>query len=101
MSIVAAQSRDPVLAPFRVPVHEGIDGDWADLVYRADERGRRRIVRIVYEIATFQALRDGLRCKDIWVVGADRWRNPDEDLPEDFAERRGDQYQALRKPPAA
>ena len=82
----------------RIPRHEGIAGDWADLVYRPDERGRRRVVRTVYEIATFQALRDGLRCKDIWVVGADRWRNPDEDLPGDFEERRTKHYQALRKP---
>ncbi len=37
---------------------------------------------------TFQALRDRLRCKEIWVVGADRWRNPDEDLPRDFEARR-------------
>ena len=34
----------------------------------------------------------------IWVEGADRWRNPDEDLPGDFEERRAEHYQALRKP---
>ncbi len=56
------------------------------------------MVRTVYEIATFQQLRDGLRCKEIWVVGADRWRNPDEDLPVDFEQRRVEHYQALRKP---
>jgi len=39
-----------------------------------------------------------LRCKEIWVVGADRWRNPDEDLPADFAERRAENYRELRKP---
>ena len=27
-----------------------------------------------------QALREQLRCKEIWVVGANRYRNPDEDL---------------------
>jgi len=32
------------------------------------------------------------------VVGADRWRNPDEDLPADFAERREQNYRELRKP---
>lgn len=26
--------------------------------------------------------------KEVWVVGADRYRNPDEDLPADFAKRR-------------
>jgi hypothetical protein len=42
------------------------------VVYRADKRGQPRVVRMVYEVATFQALRDQLRCKEIWVVGADR-----------------------------
>jgi hypothetical protein len=32
------------------------------------------------------------------VVGADKWRNPDEDLPQDFAERREENYRELRKP---
>lgn len=53
---------------------------------------------MVYEVCTFQALRDQLRCKEIWVVGADRWRNPAEDLPTDFEERRVEHYEALRKP---
>ena len=81
-----------------IPTHQGIAGDWAGLAYRADARGRQRVVRSVYEIATFQMLRDALRCKEIWVVGADRWRNPDEDLPQDFEERRTEHYEALRKP---
>ena len=72
-------------------------------MYRTDKRGRRRVVRMVYEVVTFQALRDQLRCKEIWVVGADRWRNPDEDLPADFEARRAEHYRELRKPldPAA
>ncbi len=81
-----------------VPVHSGMTGDWAELVYRADRRGRRRVVRLAYEVVAFQALRDRLRCKEIWVEGADRWRNPDQDLPADFEERRAEHYQALRKP---
>lgn len=42
-----------------------------------------------------QALREGLRCKEIWVEGADRYRNPDADLPADFEIRRDEYYQAL------
>lgn len=53
---------------------------------------------MVYEVVTFQALREQLRCKEIWVVGADSWRNPDEDLPADFEERRSENYRELRKP---
>lgn len=81
-----------------VPTHRGLCGDWEELVYQADKRGKRRVVRMVYEVCTFQALRDQLRCKEIWVVGADRWRNPAEDLPTDFEERRVEHYEALRKP---
>jgi TnpA family transposase len=46
----------------------------------------------------FQTLRDKLRCKEIWVVGADKWRDPDQDLPNDFEARRAENYEALRKP---
>ena len=75
-----------------------LDEDWRALAYKQDGRGRQRVLRMIYEIASFQALRDRLRCKEIWVVGADRWRNPDEDLPSDFQQRRGEHYKALQKP---
>ncbi|MFI5987745.1 DUF4158 domain-containing protein [Streptomyces sp. NPDC051555] len=81
-----------------VPVHKAMGGDWAEVVHRTDQRGRRRVVRMVYEVVAFQALRDQLKCKEIWVVGADRWRNPDEDLPQDFEARREENYRELRKP---
>ncbi|WP_344953924.1 Tn3 family transposase, partial [Sphaerisporangium flaviroseum] len=81
-----------------VPAHRGTQGDWSDLIYRQDTRGRGRVARMVYEVATFQALRDQLRCKEIWVAGAGRWRNPDEDLPADFESRRAEHYAELRKP---
>ena len=81
-----------------VPEHQGTTGEWADLVHRTDKQGRRRVVRMVYEVATFQALRERLRCKEIWLVGAGRWRDPDEDLPKDFEARRPEHYASLRKP---
>jgi TnpA family transposase len=81
-----------------VPVHAGLSGDWGDLAYRTDKRERKRVVRTVYEIRTFEALCDQLKCKGVWVVGAMEFRDPDEDLPRDFAERRTEHYRALRKP---
>jgi TnpA family transposase len=81
-----------------VPVHRGIAGEWEALVYANDAHHRQRVVRMVYEVCTFQALREQLRCKEIWVVGADRWRNPAEDLPTDFEKRRVEHYAAFRKP---
>lgn len=80
-----------------VPTHKALLGDWSQLVF-TEAKGRVRVVRSVYEIATFQALRDRLRCKEIWVVGGDKWRNPDQDLPQDFTARRIEHYAALRKP---
>jgi TnpA family transposase len=81
-----------------IPAHPGLRGDWEQLVTRPDKRGRSRTVRMAYEVATFRELRERLRCKEIWVVGADRWRNPDEDLPADFESRRAEHYRELRKP---
>ncbi|MFV2175646.1 hypothetical protein ACFHW2_31645 [Actinomadura sp. LOL_016] len=82
----------------RAPEHRGTAGAWEDLVLKRDKRGRRRVVRMVYEIVTFQALREALRCKEIWVVGADSFRDPEEDPPADFAARRAANYAELRKP---
>ncbi|MGK0274744.1 MAG: hypothetical protein ACI9N0_001124 [Ilumatobacter sp.] len=80
-----------------IPIHKGLKGDWKLSVFTTVD-GRRRTKRPAYEICMFQALRDQLRCKEIWVVGADKWRNPDDDLPVDFDERRVEHYAALRQP---
>lgn len=44
------------------------------------------------------SLRDALRRREIWVVGANRWRNPEDDLPPDFEDNRDVHYDAIRKP---
>ena len=69
-----------------------------DFVVEQDANGVERVNRINYEIAVLQALRERLRCKEIWVVGADRYRNPDEDLPGDFESNRQDYYAAIKQP---
>ena len=57
-----------------VPEHKGTtSGESSGVVHETDDRGRVRVVRSVYEIVTFQTLREQLRCKEIWVVGADMW----------------------------
>jgi hypothetical protein len=82
----------------RPPAHRGTDGDWVAVVFTDDHRHRRRTVRMAYEVAAFQALCDQLKCKEIWVLGARKWRNPDEDLPTDFNDRRAEHYAQLRQP---
>ena len=67
---------------------------------RGWETGRRRMAQLPRPSSTLplQALREQLRCKEIWVEGADRYRNPDEDLPADFDIRRDEHYATLGLP---
>jgi hypothetical protein len=81
-----------------VPIAGIIPAQWEDLVLEQESTGALRINRINYEICVLHALREGLRCKAIWVVGADRFRNPEADLPADFATRRPQYYAALQQP---
>lgn len=81
-----------------IPTDGIIPGAWRDLVYEMDGKGRQRINRIAYELCVFGVLREKLRCKEVWVVGADRYRNPDEDLPADFTQNRLSYYEKLGQP---
>ncbi|MBV9596117.1 MAG: hypothetical protein JOZ87_04595 [Chloroflexi bacterium] len=53
---------------------------------------------ISYELFVLEAVRERVRCKEVWVSGADRYRNPDDDLPSDFVVRREADYQELGQP---
>jgi TnpA family transposase len=44
------------------------------------------------------ALRDAIRRREVFVDGAGRWCDPEEDLPKDFDAMRDTHYEALRKP---
>ena len=81
-----------------VPIDGIVPGLWREAVIEKNAKGQARINRITYEIWVLEALREKLRCKEIWVVGANRYRNPDEDLPADFEAQRERYYQALDLP---
>ncbi len=78
-----------------IPIEGIVKPGWIDTVI---DKETNRVNRVNYEICVLQALRDRLRCKEVWVVGADRYRNPEEDLPKDFEQNREKHYEALRKP---
>ena len=78
-----------------VPIENVIPAKWRDLVLEKDRLGNLQVNCINYEICVLTALRERLRCKEIWVAGAERHRNPDEDLPTDFEARRADYYREL------
>jgi len=81
-----------------VPLDGVVRGLWCDAVVEKDAAGRDRVNRVTYEVAVLEALREQLRCKEIWVIGANRYRNPDEDLPADFELKREEYYKALNLP---
>lgn len=67
-------------------------------IYEKDSDGINKINRVKYEICVLQNLRDKLRCKEIWVSGANRFKNPDLDIPSDFVKYKEENYNALKVP---
>jgi Tn3 transposase DDE domain len=78
----------------RVPLGGVVPKAWREAV--VDDAGR--VERIPYELCVLVALRDALRRREVYVDGANRWRNPDDDLPGDFETAREVHYAALRQP---
>jgi len=68
-----------------------IPGKWRKSVI--DDHGRANVVS--FELCVLTQLRERIRAKEIWIEGADRYRNPDDDLPVDFSEHRDAYYDDL------
>lgn len=81
-----------------VPIEGVVSDEWLALTKVELKNGENRIHRKVYEMALLQTLREGLRTREVWVEGALRYRDPDEDLPHDFEARRDHYYGLLELP---
>ncbi|WP_439823224.1 Tn3 family transposase [Bacillus cereus] len=81
-----------------VPIDGVVQPKWKNIIIEANSQGIERVNRINYEIAVIQSLRTQFRCKEIWIEGANRYRNPDEDLPQDFEENKEEYFEALKIP---
>ena len=84
-----------------IPMEGIVRGPWRETVLEQDADGTERVNRLAYEVCVLLALRDRLRSKEVWVEGANRYRNPDEDLPGDFDQERSAYYAALKLPSSA
>lgn len=80
-----------------IPITNVVPGEWIDLVV-INVNGTQKIIRHKYEIAVLQELRKKLLCKMIWIEGAHRYRDPNDDLPKDFDEKRDHYYNMLGLP---
>lgn len=97
LSAISA-SKKRYLAIDDLPLKGVVPKDMRPLVIETLTDGSKILHRIHYEICVLQALRDRLRCKEIWVEGAKEFCNPDDDLPQNFEEKREDYYQQLGQP---
>ena len=52
----------------------------SEVVVEKDKDGEQRINRVNYELCVLEAFQEGLRCRELWVVGANKYRNPDDDF---------------------
>ncbi|MFL5704032.1 MAG: Tn3 family transposase [Ktedonobacteraceae bacterium] len=80
------------------PIEGVVRPMWRDLVREKDKQGEWRVNRVNYELAVLEAVRDKMRSRELWVVGANKYRNPEDDLPKDFEQKREEYYQALNQP---
>jgi len=72
---------------------------WKDMIEDETDKNKvTKIKRVDYELCALQSLKDKLRCREVWINGADKYRNPDEDLPKDFDLRKAEYYSAINQP---
>lgn len=57
-----------------------------------------KIKRICYEVYVLKKLADKIRCREIWIEGSFKHRNPDEDLPDNFEENKEAYFNDLSLP---
>ncbi len=97
---VDAKSAQVHFAPTEdIPLDEVVPGTWREAVIKKDTvKKTEQVNRINYELCVLQTLRDKVRTKEVWVKHANRFRNPDDDLPKDFETKRSTYYEALHQP---
>ena len=76
------------------PLKGIVPSDWMKLVVDEDAVPPS-VNRTAYEICVLKILREQLRCREIWIAGSRRYRDPEEDLPQDFEERKAAYYEDL------
>jgi hypothetical protein len=57
-----------------------------------------RIKKIDLELCILNKLRNKLRSKEVWVKGGYKYRNPEEDLPQDFDQNKEKYFSILKQP---
>lgn len=94
--VTSRQSTFP--AEETVPLDGIVPDEWLNIVLEQEVGRASRVNRIAYEVCVLTGLREQLRTKEVWVSGANRYRNPEQDLPRNFESKRDEYYSFLRLP---
>jgi TnpA family transposase len=79
------------------PIDKVIKSSYQQHVIEENDSGEH-VKRIDYELCTLHNLRNKLRVKEIWLKNAYLYRDPENDLPQDFESIREDYYNLLNQP---
>ena len=58
-----------------IPIKEVVAAKWREFVGEKNDDGTEKVNRLNYEVCVLQALREKVRVREIWIVGANRYRN--------------------------
>lgn len=70
-------------------------------IFETDELGKQRVLKKDYECIVLKLLRRKLLHKEVWVSGSYKYRDPIDDLPKDFEQRREEYCAMLNMPVSA
>ena len=90
--------QEPYSPEIEVPLDGVLSAEWQSSVMVNGKQEEPEIDRAAYELGVLRTVREKLRCKELWVVGAKRYRDPNDDLPKDFEAKRKQYYQDLKQP---
>lgn len=79
----------------KLPIEGVIDNEDRELVFNVDDNGKKSVDECKYRILFLRRLNKRTKTKELWVPGANKFRNPDEDLPVDFESNRTQYYADL------
>jgi TnpA family transposase len=82
----------------KLPLEGVIDEKDRSLVLTVGPDGKQTIDEVNYRILHLSGLRKHARTKEAWVPGANRYKNPDDDMPPDFDTKRSVYYKELDLP---
>ena len=82
----------------KISIEETLSKHEQRFILQKDAKDTVKISKKGYECAILKKLRNKLNHKEIWINGSFKYRNPEEDLPKDFEEKREEYYKKLNVP---